>query len=115
MPTPCASDDALDAEAAAAIPLFARFARDVETLKLDGFLLERRLPQDRPIDGNRDAPEPFGLYNLSLWLRASLDALSRLDPTGDGSTCIIEESPHGIGGVATSQRGWRFRFAGMHN
>jgi hypothetical protein len=76
-------------------------------------ILERTLPTDRYLldATQRDRSVPHELANLCAWMRVSLDYLSRHDPSGDGSSALVAPTPHALGGVATSQRGWRFRFA----
>jgi hypothetical protein len=120
LPRPIADDDVppLDAEAVAAVPIFARWSLTAFASKLDGFLLARQLPRDRFLDDSAP-PSPAQiasghvlLYNLSLWLRVSLHTLSLSDPGGDGRSCIVNDDDDDAEFyVPTGRRGWRFRFA----
>lgn len=115
-PVPSGGDDDPQHEALAALPAFARWSIFAEEKRLDAFVLARQLPRDRllgppPPDAAAIVGADIEVYNLAVWLRASLHALSVQDPGGTGRSCIVHESEHMLDGVPTGRRGWRFEFA----
>lgn len=115
-PVPSVASDDPEREALAAVPALARWSIHAESKRLDAFVFARQLPRDRLLGPRApDAPPvdsaDVEVYNLAVWLRATLHALSLHDPGGSGRSCIIGESEHLLDGVPTGRRGWRFEFA----